>query len=320
MPNRYLRTMSILVVMAHYDALGQVAPHVLRHLDALGEVADRLIVVSTAGLTDETLIKDVESRAELVNRPNYGYDFFSYKTGLDMVDDLTSYDLVVLCNDSFVGPVRPYPRIVADMADRPADFWGITRTDRRTTHVQSFFVAFRPWVVRSAAFMGFWRTLSPVSDRAQVIAKYELGLSAALLGGGFHGEGYFQETAADRRLARARHVWWAANRISGLSRAKRKRAWRVLPFEPWNPMAALADRVLDDGRLPVVKIDTLRFDPYRLGADRLLAECERRYPDHFAGVREYLERTNALYPPRKGEDHGLSRPPAGLRQLIGYAR
>jgi rhamnosyltransferase len=312
--------MQTLVVMAHYDAMGQVAPHVLRHLDALNEVADRLVMVSTAELADETWAKEVETRAELVVRPNYGYDFFSYKTGLDLMGDLTGYDLVILCNDSFVGPLRPYSRIIGEMADRPVDFWGITSTDRRATHVQSYFVAFRPWVVRSQAFTGFWRNLTPVSDRSKVISRYELGLSAALMDGGFRGAGYFEETPADRRLARARHLWWAVNTIGGLTPAKRKRAWRVLPFEPWNPMASLADRALDEGRLPVVKIDTLRYDPYRLESDRLLEACERRFPEQFQGVREYLDRTNALYPPRKGEGHGRSRPPLGLRRLIGYAR
>jgi rhamnosyltransferase len=312
--------MRTLAVMAHYDATGQVAPHALHQMDALAAAVDRLMVVSTASIVDPVVFKEVQQRAELVQRQNFGYDFYSYKTGLDLVEDLASYDLVITCNDSYVGPLRGLRTIIDEMATRPVDFWGMTRTWRRALHVQSYFMAFRSWVVKSHAFTDFWRAMTPVSDRMEVITRYELGLSGTLLAAGFRAGSVFEETAADRRLARARHIWWAANTVRGLPRSKRRAAWRRLPFEPWNPMAAMADRALDGARLPLVKIDTLRYDPYRLGSDYLLAACEQQYPEQFAGVREYLERTAVLYPPRSGESQGPTSPPQPLRQLIGYVR
>src|SRR6266540_1930391 len=159
------RKMRTLVIMAHYDPLGRVAPHALRHLEALGEIADRLVLVTTADLNDPAIVAEVERRAELVRRNNYGYDFFSWKVGLEHVAELSGYDNVVLCNDSFVGPLVPYPRIFAAMARRPCDAWGLTQSLRRTRHVQSFFVSFRNWVVRSRAFTRFWADMTPVSNR-----------------------------------------------------------------------------------------------------------------------------------------------------------
>ena len=71
------------------------------------DAADRLVVVSTADLTDpRSCSPRCDKRGELVRRPNFGYDFYSYKTGLDLVEDLRHYDLVVICNDSYVGPLR----------------------------------------------------------------------------------------------------------------------------------------------------------------------------------------------------------------------
>lgn len=311
--------MRTLVVMAHYDASGQVADHVLYQLDAWNEVAERVLLVSTADLTDPLVVEQVEKRAELVRRPNYGYDFFSYKTGLDAAGDLTRYDLVVICNDSYVGPLVPFSKILATMAARPLDFWGLTYSARRGLHVQSFFVAFTPWVVRSQTFQTFWRTMTPVSDRFEVIKRYELGMSSTLRKAGFCDGGYFEEAAADRRLARLRHFWWAAHTVRRLPQPRRD-AWLRLPAEPWNPAACLADKALEGARLPVVKIDTLRYDPYGLGSERLLTRCEQRYPEAFAGVREYLRRTSELYPARPGENDGPTVPPLPVRRAIGYAR
>ena len=131
--------------MAHYDHRGGVGPHVRRQVESVAAAVDRLVVVSTADLTDESRAW-LGERAELVERPNYGYDFTSYQVGLHRAGDLEAYDEVVICNDTYV-PVTPYTVIFDAMGREPVDFWGLTRTERVATHVQSFFVAFRPWVV-----------------------------------------------------------------------------------------------------------------------------------------------------------------------------
>ncbi len=311
--------MRTLVVMAHYDPDAMVAPHVLYQLEAWGEVADRLLLVSAAGLRDPAVIDAVTSRAELVNRGNEGYDFYSYKHGLEAAGDLSGYDLVVICNDSYVGPLVPWSTILRTMADRPVDAWGLTETMRRRRHVQSYFYAFRPWVVASQGFTRFWADMQILSDRSQVIRVYELGLSRAILDAGFEISSYYTESARDRRTARARHVWWAVHRAPLRPKGKRLSSLSRFALEPWNPMSALADRALGDARLPVVKIDTLRYDPYRLGSQALLTACERHYPQAFDGVREFLERTARAYPARPGELVGPAQLGPLARRVVGYA-
>jgi hypothetical protein len=305
--------------MAHYDHRGGVGPHVRRQVESISAAVDRLLVVSTADLSEESR-SWFRDRAELVERPNYGYDFTSYQVGLDRAGDLSAYDEVVVCNDTYV-PVTPYAEIFATMEAEPVDFWGLTLTDRVAPHVQSFFVAFRRWVVGSQTYRRFWSGLDPLSKRQQVIMRHEVGLSLELHGAGFRSGAYFQETEADRRIARRRVQWWAAHRSSTARLREGLDTWREWAKEPWNPAAALADRVLDDGRLPFVKLDTLRFDPYGLGADKLLAYCEERWPDAFDGLREFLDETSHFYPGRPWEQ--LRRTPvalAPLRRQVEYRR
>ena len=151
--------------------------------------------------------------------------------------------------------------------------------------------------------------------------QHEVGLSGGLHCAGFRSGSYFRESEADRRLARRRVRWWAAHR-TGL---RRNRAGldtlRERAREPWNPSAALADRALDRGRLPYVKLDTLRYDPYGLGADKLLDYCEELLPEQFAGVRAFLDDTALFYPPRPTEKLRPT-PPAlvPLRRQVEYRR
>jgi hypothetical protein len=300
-----------LAVMAHYDHRGGLGPHVRRQVEQVAAAVDRLLVVSAADLTDESR-RWLSQYAEVAERPNYGYDFTSYQVGLHRAGGLDGYDEVVICNDTYV-PVLPYTDIFAAMATEPVDFWGLTRTERIAPHVQSFFVAFRPWVVGSVAFRRFWTGLHPLSSRRQVIMQHEVGLSGGLHCAGFRSGSFFQETPADRRLARRRVRWWAAHRQGATRDRAGLNTWRERSREPWNPAAALADRALDHGRLPYVKLDTLRFDPYGLGADKLLAYCEEELPQAFAGVRAFLEDTAVYYPPRPTER--LRPTPAALQPL-----
>jgi rhamnosyltransferase len=151
--------------------------------------------------------------------------------------------------------------------------------------------------------------------------QHEVGLSRGLHCAGFRSGAYFKETEADRRLARRRVRWWAMHR-QGAERnragAEKRKEWAR---EPWNPSAALADRALDGGRLPYVKLDTLRYDPYGLGADKLLTYCEQQLPDAFAGVRQFMADTAVFYPPRPTEKLRPTPPTmVPLRRQVEYRR
>ena len=309
-----------LVVMAHFDPDGLVAPHVRRQIEAWLQLSVRLIVVSTAALVDEA--RDwLATHAELIQRANYGYDFLSYKEGLATGGDLAAYDEVVICNDTYVGPLRPYAAILGDMAEREVDFWGMARCNRRKPHIQSYFAVFRPQVVASAAFREFWDAVQPLASRGAVIRRYEVGMSVRLRKAGFRFGSYFREDKRERRLGRLRVIWWVLRRQpSKRSGGRLQRLWEDA-HEPWNPAAAVADSALAEAKFPLVKIDTLRHDPYGLDADRLLALCEQAYPAEFAGVSDYLERTASSYPTRKGE--GLRPTPWWLKPfgpLVAYRR
>ena len=296
--------------MACYDPEGLVAPHLRRHIEAWQSECRRLIVVTTSQLTGEARTW-LRANAELVERENYGYDFYSYRAGLLAAGDLSEFEEVVICNDTFVGPLRPYAEIFADMAAIPVDFWGMTQSRRIQPHVQSFFVVFRHWVVTSRAFEAFWQEMEPVSDRRQVIHRYEVGLSQRLLAAGFTMGSYFSETPRERRLARARVAWWVLHRQGGRGAGLRRLIEQSC--EAWNPMYALADAAEKGDRLPLVKLELIRFDPYGLGTARLLESCRRVHPAEFEGVAEYLGRTAGSYPPRPAER--LRPTPRGLRML-----
>jgi hypothetical protein len=294
-------------VAAHFDPHGHAADYFLRHLDELAKVCPQIVVVSTAELT-EGARADLKRRAELIERTNEGYDFFSWKVGLDSLGAWWESDGLILVNDSVVGPLVPYETIIDEMSRRAAPFWGITASREMEPHLQSFLLGFESATLESPLLRAFWHGMVPLANRAQVIAHYERGLSKLLTVAGLSGKPYFEATAKDEvtaRLRRSRYAYKRA-RTRALGRqsveptpSRRRSALRagkfLVPEGAYNPMIALWDRALP-GRLPFVKLETLRDDPYRLDDEhQMLSKLERRHPEAFAGVRDHLERTSPAY-------------------------
>ena len=142
----------------------------------------------------------------------------------------------------------------------------------------------------------FWRGVGAL-ERDEVVTTYEVGLSHSLLAAGLAMGAYFRPSWFDRIQGAAR-----AHGDEGRQYLRDRRPRKILGWAKrtlqharrpeWNVSAALADRALGKNpRLPMVKISVLRDDPYRIDTKRLLTACERRHPEAFAGVREYLRRT-----------------------------
>jgi hypothetical protein len=128
---------------------------------------------------------------------------------------------------------------------------------------------------------------------------------------------YFSESAPERRLARTRVAGWVLHRQGGRGAGLRRLVEQCR--EAWNPTYALADAAVRGDRLPLVKLELIRFDPYGLGTAHLLENCRRAHPAEFEGVAEYLGRTAGFYPPRPAER--LRSTPwalAVLRPLVAY--
>ena len=279
---------STLAVFAHFDPGGAVAPHVERYLAALRDAVDRVVIVSTAEL-DDAARATLSAHGELVERENVGYDFYSWKTGLDHAGDWDAYDRVLICNDSVVGPMRPFAEILGKGAPKDVDFWGMTSSNEISPHVQSWFVVFERPVITSGLLHAFWRAMEPVSSRFDVIRRYEVGLSKLLLTGGLRMGSYLRLTPRAAITAELRHRV-ALERLPMKQRPQRPGLVRSLREPTWNATYVLWDAVFD-GRLPFVKLEVLRDDPYEIGKEKALARLEEAFPAELAGVREYLDRT-----------------------------
>lgn len=284
---------TILTVLAHYDPHGLVADHVLRWARALAEVSDRLVIVSTATLEPEAAAA-LGGVGELIVRRNSGYDFYSWKRGLDHVGRWWEHDRLVLANDSVVGPFRPLPEILGEAGDGRT-VRGVVTSMQRETHLQSYLMAFGPAVLADPLFRAFWAGMTALDNRELVIHRYELGLSRLLQAAGYGLDAYYAPSLRDRARIGVRHRERSLRTSLELPRgADARDLYRRMQALPANPMVWAWDAALD-GRLPFSKVEVLRDDPAKQGSRRMLAALTAAHPQEMAGVGDYLKRTAKAY-------------------------
>jgi hypothetical protein len=168
-------------LMSHWTPGTRVSRSVAELTRALISNGYSLLIVSTAeGSGPLVWPEDQPAGVTVLRRPNIGYDFGSWATGLDRYPTVAGADEVLLINDSLAGPFRPIDHILESFHATGADVWGMTDTTQFTRHLQSYCLGFKHQVLQEAPLAHFWRDICIEGSRDDVIWRYEIGLSRLL--------------------------------------------------------------------------------------------------------------------------------------------
>jgi lipopolysaccharide biosynthesis protein len=122
----------------------------------------------------------------------------------------------------------------------------LTANYEYAAHLQSYWISFENRrILDSPAFARWWSEMEPVSDRDQVIPRYEVGMSQAMHQAGFKLGSAFSPPAGERAAKAHRnptHVFWHA--------------------------------LLED--FAILKLELLRTNPFRMDLSRLERALQAR--------------------------------------------
>jgi rhamnosyltransferase len=219
-----------LVVYALWDRRGQVDDFVPLALAGLREHASTVLVVVNGALSPEGRAKLEPVSDEILVRPNTGFDIGAQRDALHYIGDrIAHFDEVVLTNDTWFGPVRPWLPVMERMGTQAVHFWGLTDHAREVPnpfthegvlpyHLQSFWIAVRREMFLSEAWTDYWRELPALGGYFDAVLKHEV---------------VFTEYFAERGFTHAA-------------------AFPVSDYDSENPSLFNADQLIDNG-CPVLK-------------------------------------------------------------------
>jgi lipopolysaccharide biosynthesis protein len=124
----------------------------------------------------------------VVVKPNRGYDFGSWATALSLFPVIHTVPLVVLTNDSLIGPFASLAPTLDAFERSTSDVWGITYTEEIAPHLQSYWLGFRNRVLEAPSIRRFWSKVDHIDDKDEIVLRYEIGLSKLLRAEGFVSE------------------------------------------------------------------------------------------------------------------------------------
>lgn len=192
-------------IYSHYNKAGLIDLYVIHALSALHDAEFRILFVSTSPVEgSEYLARLMSFVSILAVRENIGYDFGSYKLGIQfIIDHGYSPCQLLLTNDSIFGPFFDLPKILTEAGE--FDMLGLTESFEIAYHLQSYFVLYNRNVLNSSAFTAFWGSVDLLegfgSDLKQkIIVRYEIGGSQHFLKHGFSLKAAFPQSLLTTKI------------------------------------------------------------------------------------------------------------------------
>ncbi|WP_424023909.1 rhamnan synthesis F family protein, partial [Microbacterium sp.] len=175
-------------------------------LAGLRDHAARVLVVVNGSLSDEGRAKLEPVSDEILVRENVGFDIWAHKDALDHVGaGIAEFDEVLLTNDTWFGPVRPYGPVFERMGEQAVHFWGMTDHAREEPnpftgegvlhyHLQSFWIAVRREMFLSPEWEAYWRDLPQMPGYFDAVLQHEAVFTEHFASRGFgHGVAFGSE-------------------------------------------------------------------------------------------------------------------------------
>lgn len=173
--------MKIYAVVAHYDVDDKIDANFRVILSALEQVCDQIILVSTSSIPAAEIPKS--HKITTILRPNIGYDFYSYRVGLDEVERQGDVGRVFIVNSSFFLLDRnKFLAALNEMLSKDKNaVIGITASKQIFLHMQSYLMLLGKNVFDAVWFKDFVNSIQPHNSKFEIIINYEIGFSRLLL-------------------------------------------------------------------------------------------------------------------------------------------
>lgn len=174
-------------VFAFYDKDGMVDDYICVLLQEMKVHCRKLLFVVNGELSSEGRVKIEQLGAEILMRENAGLDISGYKAGILYLEEtLSTYDELVMLNQTIYGPIYPFAEMFDEMNARDVDFWGMTKHpgidedpwgtaggERVPAHLQSYFVVVRKPMLTSEDFLTYWKELPTIETYYDAVGGHE---------------------------------------------------------------------------------------------------------------------------------------------------
>lgn len=244
----------VAAVIAHFDSGNCLDDTFLRLLSLFTEICHKVVLVTTCDLPHHATPRD--PRIVTICRPNVGYDFYSYKVGIEEVLRTGNCKQLFLVNSSFVvlNAVR-FAEALQEMSEqsRPGRVVGVTESVQFERHLQSYLLLLDGGLLERDWFRIWLANIQPMNSKMEAILAYELGMSRELRANGVELVAALRLSEADK--GNAASEWVASRKQQGGGGANVGDTG-----ENFNPVHFVAQKLASE--FGIAKSELLRSNPH----------------------------------------------------------
>ncbi len=171
------------LIFAHYHSSGLIRKDILDFLKKSKTFFHKIVLISTNLKKKEK--KKIPKNIKVIIRKNIGYDFFSYKIGLDyfLKKEKKKLDINLFFINSSVLFVNTDKliRSFRNIKICKDEIWGLTKSYELAEHLQSYFFCFSISILKNKLILNWWKKIRPYKKRQTIVDKYELGMSDLMI-------------------------------------------------------------------------------------------------------------------------------------------
>jgi lipopolysaccharide biosynthesis protein len=279
-------------IVAHFDPASSWEDNFIELLQVLGEIVESIVVVTTAiGIPD---LPSDRTNAILVRRPNFGYDFYSYRVGIRLALTQPQASGIFILNSSFLLlDSHRFRSLLEEMSapSRSTCVRGLTASLQFGWHIQSYLIYFDLRHLDISWVQNHFEKIEPLNTKFEVVLQYEIGLGRALKVDCIDVETMFQPNLLET-VAGSLSYMWSLKRSQGWDVLLTAGFWRAWQNINWTHFGAI-DLAR---RFGVVKSEFIRSNPHNLNQNAVWAACEPRLRQQ---ISDSIERSRQFYLPSR---------------------
>jgi len=166
------------LIIAHYHSEGIIRSDIVELIKHSSKYFEKIFLISTNLKKSEK--KKLIKYATILIRPNYGYDFYSYKIGIELVlkNEKDFNDKGIFLINSSVLFLKPN-KIIKELKKinmSKNTIYSLTKSWEIHEHLQTYFLFLPLKIFKNNIFYSWWKKIGKFKKRQKIINKYELGL------------------------------------------------------------------------------------------------------------------------------------------------
>ena len=171
------------LLIAHYHSKGTIRNDLIELIKEANKKFKEIVFISTK--IKKTEIKKISKYSKIIVRRNYGYDFYSYKVGIQYLLKKNKNNLskkLIFFMASSIFYAQPKKLISKIMNEKKINnkVISLTKSWEMSEHLQTDIFFFKMELFKNKKFFNWWNNIRKFTNRHIIIMRYELGFTDLL--------------------------------------------------------------------------------------------------------------------------------------------